>query len=72
VGLAGFAPALVGGMDSLRGTVIGALIVAAAEVLTARYVAPQIAVAAPYLVLLVALWIRPWGFYGSREELERV
>jgi len=72
VGLAGFAPALIGGMDSLRGVAVGALIVAAAEVLAARYIAPQVAIAAPFLVLLVALWIRPWGIYGSREELERV
>jgi branched-chain amino acid transport system permease protein len=72
VGLAGFAPALIGGMDSLRGVAIGAVIVAAAEVLAARFIAPQIALAAPFLVLLVALWIRPWGLYGSREELERI
>jgi branched-chain amino acid transport system permease protein len=72
VGLAGFAPALIGGMDSLRGVAIGALIVAAAEVLAARYIAPQIALAAPFFVLLIALWIRPWGIYGSREELERI
>lgn len=72
VGLAGFAPALIGGMDSLRGVALGALIVAAAEVLAARFLAPQIALAAPFLVLLVALWIRPWGIYGSKEELERI
>jgi branched-chain amino acid transport system permease protein len=72
VGLAGFAPALIGGMDSLRGVAIGALIVATAEVLAARFIAPQVALAAPFLVLLVALWIRPWGLFGSREELERI
>ncbi len=72
VGLAGFAPALIGGMDSLMGVLIGAVIVAAAEVLAARYVAPQVAIAAPFLVLLIALWIRPCGLFGSREELERI
>ena len=72
VGLAGFAPALIGGMDSLRGVALGAVIVAAAEVLAARYIAPQIALAAPFLVLLIALWMRPWGIFGSREELERI
>jgi branched-chain amino acid transport system permease protein len=72
VGLAGFAPALIGGMDSLRGVALGALIVAAAEVLASRYIAPQISLAAPFLVLLVALWLRPWGIFGSREELERI
>ncbi len=72
VGLAGFAPALIGGMDSLMGVLIGAVIVAAAEILAARYIAPQVALAAPFLVLLIALWIRPWGLFGSREELERI
>jgi branched-chain amino acid transport system permease protein len=72
VGLAGFAPALIGGMDSLKGVLVGAVIVAAAEVLAALYIAPQVALAAPFLVLLVALWIRPWGIFGSREELERI
>ncbi len=72
VGLAGFAPALIGGMDSLRGVVFGAIIVAAAEVLAARYIAPQVAMAAPFLALLIGLWIRPWGLFGSREELERI
>jgi len=52
--------------------VIGAVIVATAEVLAAIYIAPQVALAAPFLVLLVALWIRPWGIFGSREELERI
>ncbi len=72
VGLAGFAPALIGGMDSLKGIALGALIVAAAEVLASRFIAPQIAMAAPFLILLVALWIRPWGIFGSKEELERI
>lgn len=72
VGLAGFAPALIGGMDSLKGIAIGALIVASAEVLASRFIAPQIAMAAPFLLLLIALWIRPWGIFGSPEELERI
>lgn len=72
VGLAGFAPALIGGMDSLRGVLFGAVIVAAAEVLAARYVAPQVAMAAPFLALLIGLWLRPWGLFGSHEELERI
>jgi branched-chain amino acid transport system permease protein len=72
IGLAGFAPALIGGMDSLRGVAFGAIIVATAEVLASRYIAPQVALAAPFLVLLVGLWIRPWGLFGSHEELERI
>jgi branched-chain amino acid transport system permease protein len=59
-------------MDSLKGVLVGAVIVAGAEVLAALYIAPQVALAAPFLVLLVALWMRPWGIFGSREELERI
>src|SRR5262249_28737750 len=72
VGLAGFAPALIGGMDSLKGVLVGAVIVAGAGVLAALFIAPQGGLAGPFLVLLVALWMRPWGIFGSREELERI
>ena len=40
VGLAGFAPALIGGMDSLKGVLVGAVIVAGAEVGRALHRAP--------------------------------
>jgi branched-chain amino acid transport system permease protein len=26
----------------------------------------------PFLILLAMLIVRPWGFFGSREELDRV
>jgi branched-chain amino acid transport system permease protein len=26
----------------------------------------------PFLVLLIVLAIRPWGLFGSREQLDRV
>jgi branched-chain amino acid transport system permease protein len=67
-----FAVVLVGGLDSLRGVVPGALIVAAAELLTVNFLGPQLAEAAPFVVLLVALSIRPWGLFGTHEELRRV
>jgi branched-chain amino acid transport system permease protein len=72
VGLKAFAPALIGGMDSPLGVLPGALIVALVEVLAAQYLDPIMLNSAPFLVLLIALWIRPWGLFGSREEVERV
>jgi len=72
VGLRAFAPALIGGMTSPLGVLPGALIVALAEVLAARYLDPIMVNCAAFLVLLVALWIRPWGFFGTREEAVRV
>lgn len=72
IGLKAFPAALVGGLDSLLGAIIGSLIVAAAEVLMIHYIDPLLADVVPFFVLLVFLIFRPWGLYGSKEELDRV
>jgi branched-chain amino acid transport system permease protein len=72
VGLRAFAPALIGGMNSPIGVLPGALIVAVVEVLAAQYLDPIMVNSAPFIVLLLALWIRPWGLFGTREEVVRV
>jgi branched-chain amino acid transport system permease protein len=72
IGLSGLTAALVGGLDSLRGAVIGGLLVAAATYLTARLVNPTLADAVPFLILLVVMSWRPWGLFGTVEELDRV
>jgi branched-chain amino acid transport system permease protein len=72
IGLAGLTAALVGGLDSLRGAVLGAFIVATAQYLTVRLVDPVLSEAVPFLILLVVMSIRPWGFFGTQEELDRV
>ena len=72
IGLKAFAPALVGGLDSLVGALVGALIVAAAEVLAIHYIDPLLSDVVPFLVLIVMLIVRPWGLFGTREELDRV
>jgi branched-chain amino acid transport system permease protein len=72
IGLKAFPAALVGGLDSPLGAVIGALIVAAAEIAAIQYVNPLLSDVVPFLVLLIVLAIRPWGLFGSREQLDRV
>jgi len=72
VALKAFPAALVGGLDSLLGAVIGSLIVASAEVLAIQYLDPLVSDVAPFLVLLAMLMVRPWGLLGTREEFERV
>src|SRR5262249_45748815 len=72
IGLKAFAVALVGGLDSLGGVVPAALLIAAIEVLTVRYANPLLAEVSPFICLLAMLLVRPWGFAGTREELERV
>jgi branched-chain amino acid transport system permease protein len=72
IGLKAFPAALVGGLDSLAGALVGSLIVAAAEVLLINYVDPLLSDVVPFVVLLAMLIVRPWGLFGSREELDRV
>ena len=70
--LKAFPAALVGGLDSLVGALVGSLIVAAAEVLLIYYVDPLLSDVVPFLVLIAMLIVRPWGLFGTREELDRV
>lgn len=72
IGLSGLTAALVGGLDSLRGAAIGAVIVAVAEYLTIRLVDPVLSEAVPFILLLAVMVFRPWGLFGTREELDRV
>jgi branched-chain amino acid transport system permease protein len=72
IGLKAFPAALVGGLDSLVGAVLGSLVVAAAEVLLIHYVDPLLSDVVPFVVLLAMLVVRPWGLFGTREELDRV
>ncbi len=72
IGLKAFPAALVGGLDSLVGALAGSLIIAAAEVLLIYYVDPLLSDVVPFLVLIAMLVVRPWGLFGTREELDRV
>jgi branched-chain amino acid transport system permease protein len=72
IGLKAFPAALVGGLDSLIGALAGAFIVAAAEVMLIHFIDPLLSDVVPFLVLIAMLVVRPWGLFGTREELDRV
>jgi len=72
IGLKAFPAALVGGLDSLAGALVGALVIAGAEVLLIHYVSPLLSDVVPFFVLLAMLVVRPWGLFGTKEEMDRV
>lgn len=72
VTLKGFTVALVGGLDSVGGIVPSALLIAASETVVVRFVDQQLGEAIPFLILVIVLWLRPWGLMGSVEEYDRV
>ena len=71
---------VIGGLDSIGGTLLAALLVGIVESLTNTY-QPQIDQLAwmgnnvgqviPYFVMFIVLLIRPYGFFGTKE-VERV
>lgn len=72
IGLKAFPAALVGGLDSLVGAIAGALIIGICEVLAIQYIDPLLSDVIPFVVLIAFLIVRPWGLFGTREELDRV
>lgn len=72
IGISALIACLIGGMDSLKGVIIAALIVAMTESVTALYIDPRYILIAPVLILLVVLIVRPWGLFGTVEEFRRV
>ncbi len=57
---------VLGGLGSIQGATIGALILGVAEALTVTYISPSWATAVPYVVIFVVLLVRPQGLMGSR------
>jgi branched-chain amino acid transport system permease protein len=57
---------VLGGLGSLPGAVVGALLLGVAEAATVTYVSPAWATAVPYAVIFVVLLARPNGLMGAR------
>jgi branched-chain amino acid transport system permease protein len=57
---------VLGGMGSLPGAVIGALLLGVAETMTVSYVSPAWSTAVPYVLIFVVLLVRPQGILGAR------
>src|SRR5499427_2641587 len=75
VGLKVFPVVILGGLDSVIGAVVGGLIVGVVENLAAGYLDPYVGGGtkdfAPYILMIVALMIRPYGIFG-RRLIERI
>lgn len=63
---------VLGGMGSLNGAILGAMMFGIAETLTAAYVSPSWATAVPYAIVFAVLLIRPQGLLGSRLREDAV
>jgi branched-chain amino acid transport system permease protein len=78
VGLRAFPAAIVGGLDSVWGTVIAGLLLGCLEVLAGAYLNQHLGdfghnfqEVFPYVVMILFLIVRPYGLFGT-EEVKRV
>ncbi len=65
---------ILGGLDSIKGSVVAGLIIGVAESLTRTYqpiYAPWLGanfdVIVPYIIMIIVLMVRPYGLFGTKE-----
>jgi len=68
LGLRGFVAATLGGLVSVRGAVLGGLLLGVLETLTAGYISTGLRDAVAFLLLIVVLVVRPAGVFGAQAE----
>jgi branched-chain amino acid transport system permease protein len=75
VGFKVFPVVILGGLDSIPGAIVGGLIVGIVENVAAGYIDPYVGGGtkdfAPYVLMILALMIRPYGIFG-RRMIERI
>ena len=68
IALVAFPAAIIGGLDSTGGAIVGGAIVGLTEALSAQYISFEFAKVAVYFVMLAVLIVAPSGLFGTRER----
>ncbi len=71
VGFSGIVAAIIGGLTSPGGAIVGALLLAAGENLTSIYLDARYSVAVPVIALVALLALRPSGLSAQAESIVR-
>lgn len=66
-GLKAFVAAVLGGIGSVPGAMLGGVILGIAETMTKAYISSQYADAISYLILIVILLVKPAGLLGKKK-----
>src|SRR5690606_37563683 len=72
VAILAFAAAIVGGITSIPGAVVGGFIIGIVENLVGLFISTNAIVVAPFLVILVVLVVHPQGIFGGRLQVKKV
>ncbi len=75
VGFKVFPVVILGGLDSIPGAIVGGLLIGVVENVAAGYIDPYVGGGTkdfvPYVLMIIALMIRPYGIFGT-PVIERV
>lgn len=71
IGLRAFPAAVIGGLTSLGGSIVGGLVVGVIEQLAGGHIGTKWREPIAFMVLIIVLLVRPTGLWG-RKDLERV
>lgn len=69
-GLKAFVAAVLGGIGSIPGAMLGGVILGVAETMTKAYISSQYADAISYCILIVILLVKPTGLLGSKKVVK--
>jgi branched-chain amino acid transport system permease protein len=65
VGLKGFAAAILGGLGSIPGAIVGGLVFGLLEAISAGYISSAYTPAIAFIVMMVVLMVKPSGIIGE-------
>ena len=68
LGIKAFAAAIVGGLGSLPGAIVGGLLIGVAEQFVGLYLPPGLGEVSAFVILLVMLLARPQGIFASMQQ----
>ena len=69
-GLKAFVAAVLGGIGSIPGAMLGGIILGIAETMTKAYISSQYADAISYMILIVILLVKPTGILGKKTHVK--
>ncbi|MER1968004.1 branched-chain amino acid ABC transporter permease [Castellaniella sp. GW247-6E4] len=72
IAILAFAAAIVGGITSIPGAIVGGFIIGVVENLVGLFISTNAIVVAPFLAILIVLIVRPQGILGGKLQVKKV
>jgi branched-chain amino acid transport system permease protein len=69
-GLKAFVAAVLGGIGSVPGAMIGGFVLGIAETFTKGFISSQFSDAISFSILIIVLLFRPTGIYGTKTRIK--